>query len=111
MLALSSAYVAQPISAGVLAAAVGFASSAAIVLAGFIAAGATPREAASGLFAISIGQAFLGIVLGVRSRIPITIAWSTPGAALLISSGAPTGGYAYATGAFLVVGALIVAAG
>ena len=111
MPARSSVSIAQPISAGVLAAAVGFASSVAIVLAGFIAAGATPREAASGLFAISIGMGLLGIVFGVRSRIPITIAWSTPGAALLISSGAPAGGYAYATGAFLVAGALIVVAG
>ena len=101
----------QPLSSGVLAAIVGFASSVAIVLAGFTAVGATPAEAASGLFAISIGMGLLGIGFGVVTRMPITIAWSTPGAALLIATGAPTGGYSVAVGAFLVAGVLIVVAG
>ena len=42
---------------------------------------------------------------------PISIAWSTPGAALLASSAMPEGGFPVAVGAFLVSGALIVLAG
>jgi benzoate membrane transport protein len=101
----------QPISSGLLAAVVGFASSFAVVLAGLTAAGATTAEAASGLFAICFGQGVLGIGFALATRTPITIAWSTPGAALLIATGAPAGGYPVAVGAFLVAAVLIVAAG
>ena len=101
----------QPIASGVLAALVGFASSFPIVVAGFTAVGATPAEAASGLFAISLGMGLLGIVLSARTREPITIAWSTPGAALLITTGLPEGGYPAAVGAFIVAALLVIAAG
>ncbi|MEJ0012526.1 MAG: benzoate/H(+) symporter BenE family transporter [Bauldia sp.] len=101
----------QPISAGLLAAIVGFASSFAIVLAGFTAVGATPAEAASGLFAICLGQGLLGMGFALATRTPITIAWSTPGAALLIATGAPAGGFPVAVGAFLIAGLLVIVAG
>jgi benzoate membrane transport protein len=101
----------QPISAGLLAAVVGFASSFAIVLAGYTAVGATPAQAASGLFAICLGQGILGIGFAIVTRMPITIAWSTPGAALLIATGMPVGGFPVAVGAFLVAAVLVVAAG
>ena len=39
-----------------------------------------------------------------RYRIPITIAWSTPGGALLAASPAPVGGWPTAVGAFVVTG-------
>jgi benzoate membrane transport protein len=42
---------------------------------------------------------------------PISIAWSTPGAAFLASVGTVEGGFPVAVGAFLVSAALIVAAG
>jgi benzoate membrane transport protein len=100
-----------PISAGILAAIVGFASSFAIVLAGYTAVGATQAEAASGLFAICLGQSVLAIAFALITRVPIAMAWSTPGAALLIASGMPVGGFPVAVGAFLIAGALIVAAG
>jgi benzoate membrane transport protein len=101
----------QPISSGILAAVVGFGGAFTIVLAGFTAAGASQAEAASGLFAITLGQGILGIVFAWRSRLPITIAWSTPGAVLLIAAGRPEGGYPAIVGAYLVAAALIVAAG
>jgi benzoate membrane transport protein len=50
-------------------------------------------------------------VLSLRLRLPISIAWSTPGAALLVAAGVPHGGYAAALGAFLLAGALVVLAG
>ncbi|GGA57827.1 benzoate/H(+) symporter BenE family transporter [Pelagibacterium lentulum] len=101
----------QPIFAGILAAIVGFASSFAIVLQGFAAVGATPEQAASGLFALTFAMGALGIALSLLTRMPIAIAWSTPGAALLISTGAIEGGFPVAVGAFMIAGILVVVAG
>lgn len=98
-----------PVVAGLVTAAVGFTSSFAVVLAGLAAVGASPAQAASGLLALCIAQGVSAIVLARRYRIPVTIAWSTPGAALLASTGAVAGGWAAAVGAFLVVGLLIIA--
>jgi benzoate membrane transport protein len=99
----------QPVTAGVMAALVGFASSFAVVLAGLRAVGASPAQAASGLLALCVAQA-LGILwLTRRHRTPLVLAWSTPGAALLVSSGAVAGGWPAAVGAFLVVGFLVLA--
>ncbi|MBL0372034.1 benzoate/H(+) symporter BenE family transporter [Rhizobium sp. KVB221] len=96
---------------GLLTAFVGFSSSFAVVLQGIKATGATDAEAASGLMALSIAMGLCGIVLSVWKRMPISIAWSTPGAAFLASVGTLDGGFAVAVGAFLVSSLLIVAAG
>jgi benzoate membrane transport protein len=101
----------QPVAAGIVTAVVGFASSFAVVLAGLRAVGASPRQAASGLLAVCVLAGLTSIVLSLRLRIPITSAWSTPGAALLVSTGALPGGFAVAVGAFLVAAVLMVAAG
>ena len=53
----------QPIIAGVIGALTGFASSFALVIAGLLAVGATPEEAASGLLALCIAQALLAGIL------------------------------------------------
>ncbi|SIR95063.1 benzoate/H(+) symporter BenE family transporter [Williamsia sterculiae] len=103
--------IAVPISAGVVCALVGFTSSFAVVLAGLRAVGADAHQAASGLLAVSVAMGVVGIVLSWRFRIPITAAWSTPGAALLVSTGAVSGGWPAAVGAFAVTGALIVVTG
>lgn len=100
-----------PVAAGLLAAFVGFASSFAVVLAGYAAVGATPAEAASGLMAASIAMGLGGMVLSLATRMPVSIAWSTPGSALLAASAVPEGGFPAAVGAFLLTGALIVLAG
>jgi benzoate membrane transport protein len=101
----------QPVLAGIVTALVGFSSAFAVVLTGLRAAGADERQAASGLLVLCLASGLLSVVLGLRHRIPISIAWSTPGAALLISSGLPPGGFPAAVGAFLVCGALVVVAG
>ena len=100
-----------PLAAGLLAAFVGFSSSFAVVLRGFYAVGATPAQAASGLMALAIAMGVGGIWLSLRTRMPVSVAWSTPGAALLSSTGMVEGGFPAAVGAFLATGALIVAAG
>lgn len=101
----------QPLAAGALAGFVGFASTFAIVLAGFVAVGASPSEAASGLFAVTFGMGLMTLLLSTVHRLPIAIAWSTPGSALLVATGAVEGGFPAAVGAFMATAALIVAAG
>lgn len=101
----------QPVGAGVVTALVGFTSSFAVVLAGLNAMGATAAQAASGLMAVSVTMAVGILLLSLRYRMPITLAWSTPGAALLASTGAVSGGWAAAVGAFAVAGVLIVLTG
>lgn len=98
----------RPILAGVVTALVGFTSSFAVVLTGLHAVGATPAQAASGLLALSLTMGIACIVLAWRYRMPITAAWSTPGAALLAATGAVEGGWPAAVGAFLVASALIL---
>ena len=101
----------QPVLAGVVTALVGFAGSFAVVLTGLRAVGADEWQAASGLLVLCLASAVVALVLGLRHRMPISIAWSTPGAALLISAGPPPGGFPAAVGAFVVCGALVVVAG
>ncbi|AYJ50698.1 benzoate/H(+) symporter BenE family transporter [Rhodococcus sp. P1Y] len=101
----------QPVSAGIVAALVGFTSSFAVVLTGLRAVGASPTEAASGLLAICVTQALGMLYLSRRYRQPITLAWSTPGAALLAGTGTVAGGWPAAVGAFVVVGVLVVTTG
>ncbi len=97
--------------AGVVAALVGYTGASAVVLAGLRSVGATPAEAASGLLALTVTQAAGTIWLTRRHRIPILLAWSTPGAALLASTGLVHGGWPVAVGAFLITGVLITLTG
>lgn len=106
-----AAPIAQPISAGLVAALVGYASTFALVLAGFVAVGASPAQAASGLLAVCVVKGLLAILLSARTRLPISIAWSTPGAALLVATGAFAGGFPVAVGAFLTAAGLVALAG
>ncbi|MBO3761058.1 benzoate/H(+) symporter BenE family transporter [Ciceribacter sp. L1K22] len=101
----------QSVFMGCLTAFVGFASSFAVVLQGLKGVGATDYEAASGLMALSVSMGLCAIVLSLWTRLPVSIAWSTPGAAVLVTAGVPEGGFAVAVGAFLVCGVLIVVAG
>ncbi len=101
----------QPIVAGVLAAIVGYASTFALLLAAYAATGASAAEAGSGLFAVCIAVGFLNVVVSWRLKVPLSFAWSTPGAAFLLTVGEPAGGYPAVAGAFLMTAALIVLAG
>jgi len=98
----------RPILAGVVTALVGFTSSFAVVLTGLDAVGANAAQTASGLLAVSLTMALACVVLAWRYRMPITVAWSTPGAALLVATGTVEGGWSAAVGAFLVTAALIL---
>lgn len=101
----------QAVGAGLVAAAVGFGSSFAVVLNGLTGVGASPAQAASGLMALSVSMGLCAVVLAWRLRVPVSVAWSTPGGALLAASAVPEGGFPVAVGAFLVTSGLIVLAG
>ena len=101
----------QALFMGCLTAFVGFASSFAVVLQGLKAVGATDFEAASGLMALSVSMGLCAIVLSVTTRLPVSIAWSTPGAALLATTGVIEGGFPAAVGAFIICAAFIIIAG
>ncbi len=96
--------------AGFVAVLVGFTSSLVIVFAAAQAAGATTSQTASWMWALGIGMGVTSIGLSLRYRVPVLTAWSTPGAALLITSvaGVPL---AETIGAFVLTGLMIVASG
>jgi benzoate membrane transport protein len=97
--------------AGLVTALVGFSASFALVVVGLRSVGADPHQAVSALFALCLAVGGLNIWYSVRTRQPISVAWSTPGAALLVTAGRQHGGYPAAVGAFIVAGALIVLTG
>ena len=98
----------RAVVAGIVTALVGYTSAFAVVLAGLQGVGASPAQAASGLAALCVLMGLSSILISVRHRMPVTVAWSTPGAALLATTGAPAGGWSVAVGAFVVVGALLL---
>lgn len=77
--------------AGFIAMLTGYTSSLVLMFQAGQAAGLTNGQISSWIWALSIGMALCCIGLSLRYRAPIMIAWSTPGAALLITSlpGAP----------------------
>lgn len=101
----------EPVLAGVVTALVGFTSSFAVVLAGLRATGASPEQAASGLLALTAVVGLGIVLLALRFRLPVTLSWSTPGAALLAGASIPAGGWPAAVGAFLVTGLLFALTG
>ena len=101
----------QPITAGILAALVGYASTFTLALAGFAHVGATPEQSASGLLSVCIALGLLNTIIVWRMRIPLSFAWSTPGAAFLLTLPPIEGGYPAAVGALLLTGLMILAAG
>lgn len=94
--------------AGIVLALVGFSSSAAVVLAGLVAVGASPTQAASGLLVLTLASGVGTLVLSRWHRLPVVLAWSTPGAALLASMASVDGGWSAAVGAFVVTGLLVL---
>lgn len=98
------------LSAGFVAVLVGYTSSAVIVFQAASAAGAGPAEISSWLWALGVGMAVTSIGLSLYYRAPVLTAWSTPGAALLVTAlaGVPID---EATGAFLFSSLLITLCG
>ncbi|WP_377810473.1 benzoate/H(+) symporter BenE family transporter [Azospirillum sp. A29] len=99
------------LATGGLVALVGYASSVAVVIQGLAAVGADTAQITSGLVAVGFSMGLSAIWLASTQRKPISVAWTTPGMALLAATGPVAGGFPAAVGAFLTVGALIMVAG
>ncbi|HVT61991.1 MAG TPA: benzoate/H(+) symporter BenE family transporter [Legionellaceae bacterium] len=74
------------VTAGFVAVLVGFTSSGVIVFQAASNAGANPAEISSWLFALGLSIALTSIGFSFYYRMPILTGWSTPGAALLVTS-------------------------
>lgn len=111
MLPLRASFSAHTVLAGLMVTLVGYASSVAIVIQGLAAVGASQAQIASALVGLAIGKGLVGAGLSLWTRMPISIAWTTPGMALLATTGTMAGGFAEAVGAFIITGLLIVVAG
>ncbi|MFB0769773.1 benzoate/H(+) symporter BenE family transporter [Aeromonas salmonicida] len=96
--------------AGFIAVMVGYTSSVILIIQAATAAGADATQLASWLWALGIGMGTSCIGLSFYYRIPVLTAWSTPGAALLITS---LGNFtlAEAIGAFVISSLLITLCG
>ncbi|MFY3384040.1 benzoate/H(+) symporter BenE family transporter [Paracidovorax sp. MALMAid1276] len=99
-------------TAGFVAVLVGFTSSVAIVFQAAQAFGATPAQITSWMWALGLGMGLCSLVPSLVLRMPVMIAWSTPGAAVLATAGA-AGGFSMgeAVGAFILSAALITLVG
>lgn len=97
----------SPVIAAVVAVLAGYSGSIVIVFQAAAAANLTAGQLSSWIWAISLGCGVCAITLSLVYRAPISVAWSTPGAALLVVS-LPGVAYADAIGAFIVSAAIIV---
>jgi benzoate membrane transport protein len=96
--------------AGFVAVLVGYTSSVVIIFQAAAALGATPAQTASWLWALGLGMGLTSAGLSLWYRMPVLTAWSTPGAALLVTAGAGVP-MAEGMGAFVVCAVLITLAG
>jgi len=96
--------------AGFVTVLVGFTSSAVIVIQAAQALGASSAEVGSWIWALGLGMGLTCILLSLRYRAPVVTAWSTPGAAMLITSAAGVP-MAEAIGAFVVSALLLALSG
>ena len=97
------------ISSALVAALVGYGASIAIILSAAAALQATPAQTASWIFALCLAKAVGSAALSLTSRVPVVLAWSTPGAALIAATQNVT--MAQAVAAFLFAGVMIAVTG
>jgi benzoate membrane transport protein len=95
------------ISSATAAVIVGFASTILVVIEGVRAVGANPAQQASAAAILCFAMAITSLILAVRFRMPIMVAWSTPGSVLLATSGLAIS-FPQAIGAFVFAGLLMV---
>jgi len=103
-------FVPAHISAGFIAPLVGYTSSAAIIFQAANSTGANDAMVTSWFWALGLGMGLSTIGLSLFFKQPILTAWSTPGAAILVTSlaGVPM---AEAIGAFLLCSVLLTLVG
>ena len=96
-----------PIIAGAVASITGTAATTAIFLGAFKAIGATQQQTISMVALMLIFYGTLSIVLSWKFKMPISVVWSTPGAALIAGSALTGIGFSNAMGGILLAGVLL----
>ncbi|WMS96229.1 benzoate/H(+) symporter BenE family transporter (plasmid) [Pseudoalteromonas sp. HL-AS2] len=98
------------VMAGLVAVIIGFTSSVALIYQVVIVLGGTPELVASWILMLGLVMGSTSIILSYYYKVPILIAWSTTGAALLIST---ADGYNLneAVGAFMLCALLVFLSG
>lgn len=97
-------------SSALIAALVGFGGTVALVVQAMRTLGASVEQTGSAVTALCLGIAITGAALSLKLRMPIVLAWSTPGAALLAAS-SPGLSWPSALGAFLLSGLMMALLG
>ncbi|WP_313102983.1 benzoate/H(+) symporter BenE family transporter [Brevundimonas sp.] len=97
-------------SAAAVAMVVGFGGTVALIVQAGQTLGASPAQIISMVTALCLGIGLPGAVLSWRLKMPVVLAWSTPGAALLAASTLGLG-WSTAVGAFVIAGLLMVLTG
>jgi benzoate membrane transport protein len=100
-----------PILAGTVASITGTAATTAIFLSAFVAIGATKEQTVSMVALMLVFYGALSIILSWRFKMPLSVVWSTPGAALLAGSSITGIGFNNAMGGILVTGLLLALTG
>ena len=100
-----------PIIAGFVASVSGSAATFGIAIAGLVAMGATRDQTFTALFVLLFGYGLLSTLLSYRYKMPISIVWSTPGAAFLAASAGLGLEFDQAVGGFLLSGFLLTVTG
>ncbi|TBR38143.1 benzoate transporter BenE [Marinomonas agarivorans] len=96
--------------AGFVVVLVGFASSVAIIIEAAHKVGADQTLVTSWIMALGIGMGLSSFFLSLYYRMPIVTAWSTPGAALLVTNMTEVS-YSEAIGVFIFSGVLTILVG
>ncbi|WP_449432981.1 benzoate/H(+) symporter BenE family transporter [Pseudomonas putida] len=98
------------IVAGCIATMISYAGPLVIIFHAAEAAGLSHGLLSSWVWAVSMGSAVLGALLSLRYRVPVVIAWSIPGSALLVTA-LPQLGLEQAVGAYLVANLVLLLIG
>lgn len=97
-------------SSALIAALVGFGGTVALVVQALRTLGASAEQTGSAVTALCLGIAITGAALSLKLRMPVVLAWSTPGAALLAAT-TPGLSWPVAVGVFVASGLMMTVLG
>jgi benzoate membrane transport protein len=100
-----------PIIAGFVASVTGTAATTAIFLSAFVALGATKEQVIAMVALMLVSYGLLSVFLSWQHKMPLSVVWSTPGAALLAGSTVTGIGFTNAMGGVLLSGVLLALTG
>ena len=100
-----------PIIAGLVASITGTAATVGIFLSAYVNLGASKEQSIAMVSIMLVAYGLLSIVLSWKFKMPLSIVWSTPGAALIAGSTLPDLGFSNAMGGVLISGLLLALTG